>query len=89
MPIFLELIDHSKETEVEFKTMNDSERLEARGYKSKSAYLLSNMLVARENIFQECGLKEGVIKKLETPSEKMKKELAFIAAVCEEVLKDD
>lgn len=89
MQTLIEIINKSKETEVEFKNMNNAEYLEARGYKSKTAYLLSNMLVARENVFRECRLKEGVIKKLEKPSEKMKIELAFIAAVCEEILKED
>lgn len=85
---FLEQIKKAKEDNIEFKNVEDAELLKSRGFESKAAYLLQNMLIARENVFRECGFKENVIKKLEKPSEKMKHELRFIAAVCEEILKE-
>lgn len=85
---FLEQIKQAKETNVEFTLVKDTEQLKNREFASEAAYLLQNMIIARENVFRECGLKENVIKKLEKPSEKMKHELRFIAAVCEELLKE-
>ena len=85
---FLEQIQKAKEENIEFKSAEDTELLKNREYASKAAYLLQNMIIARENVFRECGLKENVVRKLEKPSEKMKHELRFIAAVCEEILKE-
>lgn len=85
---FLEQIQKAKEENIEFKSAEDTELLKNREYASKAAFLLQNMLIARENIFVECGLKEEVVRSLKEPTEKMKYELRFIAAVCEEILKE-
>lgn len=85
---FLEQIQKAKEENIEFKDVEDTELLEKREFASKAAYLLQNMIIARENVFRECGFKEEAIRKLKAPTEGMKHELRFIAAVCEEVLKE-
>lgn len=85
---FLEQVRKAREENIEFKNVEDAELLKKREFASKAAYLLQNMIIARENIFRECGLKENVVRSLKEPSEKMKHELRFIAAVCEELLKE-
>lgn len=89
MKTYTEYITNAKESEVEFQIMNDSEQLRTREFASKAAYLLVNLCHARENISRECRFKENEMRKVTKVSEKMKNELAFIAAACEELLKED
>ena len=86
---FREQIEEAKKSNVEFENMNDAEQLEKRKFASKAAYLLANLCSARENVYRECGFKGNEIRNVGKLSEKMKKELAFIAAVCEELLNDE
>lgn len=85
---FLEQIKQAKETNVEFTLVKDTEQLKSREFASEAAYLLTNLLIARENIYRECKFSEEAVRSLKEPSEKMKHELRFIAAVCEEILKE-
>ena len=85
---FLEQIKKAKEDNIEFKSAEDTELLKNREYASKAAFLLTNLLIARENIYRECRFSEDAVRSLKEPTEKMKYELRFIAAVCEELLKE-